>query len=198
MAKKIATKEISTPNSETTYLEELFEKRIILVDKDVSPESCGEWVGKITLLDLKGAKTKKPIILLINSYGGDAYASLGMIDVIKNCVCPVITVCIGIAMSGGSVILGAGSKRYAVPNSRIMIHQHSDEIGLKTHTEIMNDAEESKRLFKQLEDYYVEVTGLPNSKVKKLLEKDSYMTAQDALTLNLVDELGWNIHEWLK
>jgi len=181
-----------------SYLDELFSKRIILIDKEITEELCGEWIGKIALLDLKGAKTKKPIILLVNTYGGDAYAAMGVMDVIKNCVCPVITVCIGVAMSGGSVILGSGTKRYAVPNSRIMVHQHWDDMGPKTHMEIMNEAEESKRLFKQLEDYYVVAMGQSHAKVKKLLEKDSYLTAQDALTLGLIDEIGWKIHDWLK
>ncbi len=179
------------------YVNDLFEKRIILIDREMNEQTCSEWIGKICLLDLN-SKNKKPIILMISSYGGDTHCSLALADVIKNCVSPVITVCIGVAYSSGSIVLSSGTKRFSVPNGTIMLHQHTANYGDMKHTEMLNEVEASKRTFKQLEDYYVEVTGLPNSKVKKLLEKDSYLTADDALALGLIDEIGFKLHEWLK
>jgi len=184
--------------SSDLYLDDLFNKRIILIDRDISSESCSEWIGKIALLDIASSKTKRAITLFINSYGGDPYAAFGLMDVMKNSVSPITTVCIGVAMSAASVVLGAGKRRCAVPNARIMIHQHSDELGPKNHVELLNEAEESNRLFKQLANYYGEITGLSAAKVKRLLGKDSYMTAQTALELGLIDEIGWRLHDWIK
>ena len=180
------------------YLDELFEKRIIIIDKEFTEETCAEWIGKLILLDLQGAKTKKPIIILINSYGGDLHGALGLMRIIKNSVCPVYTVCIGIAQSSGSIILSAGKKRYSVPNASIMIHCHRISYNSEyNHFEIMNESEGSKKSFKQLEDYYVEVTGQTHPKIKKLLEKNSYLTAEEALSVGLIDEIGWDIHNWV-
>ena len=180
------------------YLEKLFSKRIILIDKEFNEETCSEWVGKITLLDLQGLTKKRPIILLISSYGGDAHCALGMSNVILNCICPVITICIGIAYSAGSIILASGTKRYAVENSNIMIHQHNLTVGNLKHTELINEVEASKDTYKKIENFYVKATNQTRSKIKKLLEKDSYITPEEALKLGLIDEIGWKIHDHVK
>lgn len=181
------------------YLEGLFNKRIILINKEINEESTTEWIGRITLLDLKIGKPKKPIILMINSYGGNPYCALGMANIIQNTLCPVTTVCIGAAMSAASILLFSGKNRYAVIGSKMMIHQHSEEdMGTKSHTQLINEAEESKKLNLQMEDFYAQVSGQPNTKIKKMLLQDSYMTPHEALDLGFIDGVGWDIHNWLK
>jgi len=180
------------------YLDELFEKRIIIINGEINEETSAEWVGRISLLELQGAKTKKPIIILINTFGGDPHCALSIADIIESCICPTMTVCIGLAISGGSIILAAGAKRYSTPHGNIMIHQQQMDMSPRNHTELVNETIASKVLYKQLEDYYMKVTKQTRPKIKKLLQKDSYLTAFEALEIGLIDDIGWKINEWVK
>lgn len=183
-------------NSETTEItNDLFEKRIILINKDIDEESVGEWVGRLLLLDLKN---QKPILLFVHTFGGNAYSAYGLVDVIQHCKSPIITVCNGLAASGGSLILAAGTKRYATPQSEIMMHQSWSEYGTLTHSELQNEAEVSKRLYNKMCDFYQSVSLMSKTQVQKYLAKDSYMSAQTAKELGLIDDIGWNVAEWLK
>ena len=176
-------------------IDELFEKRIIVLDKEIDEITSSELISKIILLNLEN---NNPIVLMINSFGGNPYCALGITDIIRNSSCPITTICIGVSMSAASMILAAGFKRYAVFNSRIMIHQHSeDEINSKTHTQLVNDAKESMSLYKQMENFYVEVTKQSRIKVKKILQKDSYFTTAEAIKFGIIDEnMGTNV-PWL-
>lgn len=176
----------------------LFEKRIISIDSDIDTENTSQWISKISLLDLKCKAKKLPIILLVNSYGGDAYAALGMVDVIKNSVCPIYTVCIGTAQSAGALILAAGTKRFSTKNSRIMLHQHVNYEAELTRAEMEIVHAESERLHKQMVSIWMELTGLTKARVEKLLNKDTYLTTEEAKKLHIIDEIGWNLHTWIK
>lgn len=180
-------------------IDELFAKRIILLDKEITESNCGELVGRLVLLDLRGKTSKKPIVMLINSFGGFTSGALGVTDVMENCVCPVYTVCIGIAQSAASIILAAGSKRFALKNADIMVHQHWQEFPeTLTHKELMHEAKMSKKSHDNLVDFYVNHTNVNRKKIEEMLAKDTYLTAEESLKCGLIDEIGWNIHDWIK
>jgi ATP-dependent Clp protease protease subunit len=177
--------------------DELFSRRIIQVDREITPDLCSEWIGRLIILDM--AKVKKPIILLINSYGGDLHAALGLTDIMQKITSPIITACIGVAQSAASCILAAGNKRYAVPNSEIMIHQQWSyfEESMK-HDELINEVEASKKSFKKLVEFYTSHTKMNKSQVEKNLKKDTYFNAQECLEYGIIDEINWDIQTWMK
>jgi len=177
----------------------LFEKRIISLNCEITNEKSNEWISKILLLDAKTKTAKKPIYLLINSYGGDAYCSLGISDIIRNCNSPVHTICTGVAFSGASLILASGTKRFITRNSRVMMHQAwqggDSEI---THSQLKNDAEESQKLHDQTVNIWHEVTNIPKSKLNKLLSKDTYLNSTEAQALGIIDEITDNFSDCIK
>lgn len=176
-------------------VEQLFEKRIIMIDKELTEETCSEWIGRITLLDLK---SNKPIVMVVNSFGGYISPTLGLIDVMRNAKASIVTACSGAAFSGASLILAAGNKRYATPNSRIMIHQQWSDIGEVTHEKLVDEAEESKKVFENIVNIYHEFTGKPKEEIDKALHKDTFLSPQEAKDFNLIDDIAWNIENWLK
>lgn len=180
---------------QSSLIEALFAKRIILIDSEMTDESCSEWIGRIALLDISG---KKPIIILVNSYGGDFHGALGLADVIRACACPTITVCTGVAQSGGSIVLTAASKRYAVPNAEIMLHQPWGTYSELTAQEVQDESRVMLRYRDVLVKYYLSTTKLTKRKIEAFLSKDTYMNAEDALKCGLIDDIGWHIHAWLK
>lgn len=189
-------------DSESDYIKNrLLEKRIILIDEEFSTKSVGDWVGRILLLDLKPTEIKKPIILLINSFGGDSYAGLGMVSIIKKTKNPVYTCVMGTAMSAASIILAAGKRRFAIPGSRVMIHGHYETFQADTTLkpdEMMIAAEEAKEMIEIDKKFWMEITGLTAAKVMSLLKLDTYMSAEEALSNKIIDKVGWDIHNWIK
>lgn len=192
--------ESSSPDSD--YVKnKLLERRIILIDTDVTTETASDWVGRITLLDLEEpiSEKRKPILLFVNSFGGEVEPAMGLVSIIKASKSAIYTICIGTAQSMGAVILAAGKKRYAVPNAQIMLHQHwQNTNGEMTHSELVNEAEASKKVYSQLLDYYAEVTNLDKNKLRRVLSKDTFITAQEALEMELIDAIGWKLHQWIR
>ena len=142
------------------------------------------------LLFLEAENPKKEIALYINSPGGVVSAGLAMYDTMQYIRAPVSTVCIGQAASMGSLLLTAGAKnkRYALPNSRIMVHQPSGGAqGQATDIEIQ--AREILKLRQRLNEIYVKHTGQPIEAIERKLERDSYMSAEEARDFGLVDHV---------
>ena len=145
------------------------------------------------LLFLESDNPSKDINFYINSPGGVVSAGLAIYDTMQFIRCPVSTVCIGQAASMGSLLLcaGAAGKRYALPNSRIMVHQPSGGAqGQATDIEIQ--AKEILTLRGRLNDLYVRHTGQTLESIESKLERDSYMSAEEAKTFGLVDEVVEN------
>lgn len=181
----------------SSYLDDLYDNRIIMITGEINEESCSEAIGRIAMLDLLG-DNNEPIIVLINTQGGLTASAMGVADVIENTSCPVITVCIGLANSAGSIILAAGKQRYALPNSEIMIHQHWQEFSESiNHTELINHAEASKQSYNGLVDFYKKHSNLNKRKLKSLLIKDSYLSPETALEYGFIDGVGWNLNQWI-
>ena len=140
------------------------------------------------LLFLESENPNKDISFYINSPGGVVSAALAMYDTMQYIRSPVSTVCVGMAASAGSLLLtaGAAGKRFALPNARIMVHQPSGGAqGQATDIEIQ--AREILYTRRILNDIYVKHTGQPVEAIERKLERDTYMSAQEAKEFGLID-----------
>ena len=166
----------------------LLKERIIFVtggiDDHVSSVICAQ------LLFLESENPKKDIAMYINSPGGVVTSGLAIYDTMQYIRPAVSTVCIGQAASMGSLLIAAGEKdkRFALPNSRIMIHQPSGGAqGQATDIEIQ--AREILALRARLNDIYVQHTGQKLAAVEKALERDTYLTPEEAKKFGLIDQV---------
>ena len=142
------------------------------------------------LLFLESEDPEKEIYLYINSPGGVVSDGLAIYDTMQFIQCPVSTLCFGQAASMGSFLLAAGEKgkRFALPNSRIMVHQPSAGFqGQVTDIEI--HANEVSSLKKRLNEIYSKHTGKSVEEIKSALERDNFMTADIAKEFGLIDEV---------
>ena len=142
------------------------------------------------LLFLESENPKKEIFLYINSPGGLVTAGLGIYDTMQYIKSPVSTLCIGQASSMGSFLLAAGEKgkRFSLPNSRIMVHQPSAGFqGQATDIEI--HANEVLSLKKRLNQIYSKHTGKSENEIKSALERDNFMTSENAKEFGLIDQV---------
>ena len=145
------------------------------------------------LLFLESVNPSKDISFYINSPGGVVSAGLAIYDTMQYIRSPVSTLCIGQAASMGSLLMCAGAKgkRYSLPNSRMMIHQPSGGAqGQATDIEIQ--AREILTLRKRLNQIYVDHTGQDLAEIERKLERDTYMSAQEARDFGLVDQVVEN------
>lgn len=142
------------------------------------------------LLYLESQNPKKDIMLYINSPGGSVSAGLAMYDTMQLVKAPVNTFCVGLAASAGSLLLMAGTKgkRFALPNSKVMIHQPSAGFqGQASDIEI--HAKEVLRTRAGLNELYAQHCGRTIEEVEKGMERDNFMTPEEALEFGLVDEI---------
>jgi ATP-dependent Clp protease protease subunit len=142
------------------------------------------------LLFLESENPNKDIAFYINSPGGVVSAGLAMYDTMQYIRSPVSTVCIGQAASAGSLLLTAGAKgkRFSLPNGRIMVHQPSGGAqGQATDIEIQ--AREILYLRQRLNEIYVKHTGQDLDTIQRTLERDRYMSAEEAKEFGIVDEV---------
>ena len=166
----------------------LLKERIIFItggiEDHVSSVICAQ------LLFLESENPKKDIAMYINSPGGVVTSGLAIYDTMQYIRPAVSTVCIGQAASMGSLLLAAGEKdkRFALPNSRIMIHQPSGGAqGQATDIEIQ--AREILSLRARLNDIYVQHTGQKLASVEEALERDTYLSPEDSLKFGLIDQV---------
>ncbi|CAN5665699.1 ATP-dependent Clp endopeptidase proteolytic subunit ClpP [soil metagenome] len=142
------------------------------------------------LLFLQADNPEKDIYIYINSPGGSVYSGLAIYDTMKFLTCPVNTYCMGIAASMGSFLLSAGTKgkRYALPNSRIMLHQPSG--GTQgTAADIEIQAKEILYLRERLNRIYADNTGQPPEQVNEDLDRDRFMSPEEAKEYGLIDHV---------
>src|SRR5271167_3502658 len=145
------------------------------------------------LLFLESENPSKDISFYINSPGGVVSSGLAVYDTMQYIRSPVSTVCIGMAASMGSLLLTAGAKgkRYALPNARIMVHQPSGGAqGQATDIEIQ--AREILKTRARLNLIYVHHTGQPLEAIEAKMERDTYLSAEEAMEFGLVDEVVAN------
>ena len=166
----------------------LLNDRIILLNEDVNSASAGVIVAQ--LLYLEGQDPEKDISLYINSPGGVITDGMAIYDTMQYIKCDVSTICIGMAASMGAFLLAAGAKgkRFALPNSEIMIHQPSGGAQGQA-TDISIHANHILRVKDKLNQILSERTGQPLDVVKRDTERDNFMTAQEALEYGLIDKV---------
>ncbi len=142
------------------------------------------------LLFLESENPKKDIAMYINSPGGIVTSGMAIYDTMQYIRCPVTTVCIGQAASMGSLLLAAGEKgmRIALPNARVMVHQPSAAYR-GVATDIERHAEEIIEMKRRLNEIYVKHTGQTFETVERKLDRDSFMTAEEARDFGIVDKV---------
>lgn len=166
----------------------LLKERIIFlngqVHDDMSSLICAQ------LLFLESENPTKDISIYVNSPGGVVTSGLAIYDTMQYIKCDVSTVCMGQACSMGSLLLAAGTpgKRYALPNSRIMIHQPSGGAQGQA-TDILIHAEEIKNLRARLNQIYVKHTGQKIADIEAAMERDNFMSADAARKFGLIDHV---------
>ena len=166
----------------------LFRERIIFLTEEVDDGIANAIVAYLLYLDSEDQS--KPIYLYINSPGGSVTAGLAIYDTMQHIKSEVVTICVGLAASIGSFLLAAGTKgkRMALPHSRIMIHQPSGGTrGQASDIEI--EAREILRLRHQLNQIYVDNTGQTLEKIEKDMNRDFFMSAQEAQEYGLIDRV---------
>ncbi len=166
----------------------LLNDRIIILAEEVNNTTASLIVAQ--LLYLEGQDPSKDISLYINSPGGSVTDGLAIYDTMQYIKCDVSTICMGLAASMGAFLLAAGTKgkRYALPNSDIMIHQPSG--GAKGQaTDIMIHAGHIIQTKKKLNTILSEKTGQPYEVIARDTERDNFLTAQQALEYGLVDKV---------
>lgn len=166
----------------------LLKERIIFVTGEVEDNMASLIVAQ--LLFLESENPEKDIYMYINSPGGVVSSGLSIYDTMQYISCKVSTMCLGQACSMGSLLLTAGEPgmRYALPNARIMIHQPSGGFrGQATDIEI--HAKEILNLKKRLNNMYVKHTGKTLGVIEKAMERDNFMSAEEALKFGLIDKI---------
>ena len=179
-----------TGNGERSYdiYSRLLEDRIIFLTGEIDDNTANIVVAQ--LIYLEGKNPDKDISLYINSPGGSVSAGLAIYDTINYIKCDVSTICIGLAASMGAFLLSSGTKgkRYALPNSEIMIHQPLG--GAKGQaSDIQIQANQIQKIKHKINDILSKQTGKPYEKKKKDTDRDFYMTAEQAKEYGLVDEI---------
>jgi ATP-dependent Clp protease protease subunit len=166
----------------------LLNDRIILLNEEVNSASAGVVVAQ--LLYLEGQDPEKDISLYINSPGGVITDGMAIYDTMQYIKCDVSTICLGMAASMGAFLLAAGAKgkRFALPNSEIMIHQPSGGAQGQA-TDISIHANHILRIKDRLNHILSERTGQPLEVVQRDTERDNFMTAQEALEYGLIDKV---------
>jgi ATP-dependent Clp protease protease subunit len=179
-----------TPLGERSFdiYSRLLNERIIFLGTPIDSAVANTVIAQ--LLHLEAADPDKDIQLFINSPGGEVYASLAIYDAMRFVRCDVATICTGMAMSGGSLVLcgGAAGKRAALPNSRIMIHQpHGGAQGQATDIEVQT--REMLWMRERIEELYVEHTTQSREQVHRDIERDRFMGPQEAVDYGLIDRI---------
>jgi ATP-dependent Clp protease protease subunit len=166
----------------------LLKERIVFLGGPIDDDVANLVIAQ--LLFLEAEDPKKDISLYINSPGGSVTATLAMVDTMNHVKPNVSTVCVGMAASGAAILLSAGEKgkRFALPNAEVMIHQpHGGAEGQATDIEIT--AKQILKLRAVLNKILSKNTGQPLAKVEKDVERDFFMTADEAKKYGLVDKV---------
>jgi ATP-dependent Clp protease protease subunit len=166
----------------------LLNERIIFLGTPIDDQVANLVVAQ--LLHLESEDPEKDISIYINSPGGSIYSGLAIYDTMHFIKPDVATMCVGVAMSMGSLLLAAGAKgkRAVLPNSRILIHQPSAGFeGQSTDIEI--HAREILNLRERIDAIYAQHTGRPEEEVRADMERDRFFTAQQALEYGIVDRV---------
>jgi ATP-dependent Clp protease protease subunit len=166
----------------------LLENRIVFLDGVITDSTANLIVMK--LLYLQSENRHQDIHLYVNSPGGSVTATMAIYDTMQFLECDVATYCVGLAASGGAILVAGGTskKRYALPHSKMMIHQPYGEVGGQV-SDIEIQANDILRTREILNDILAKHTGQPMEVIAKDTDRDRYLTASEAKEYGLVDEI---------
>ncbi len=167
----------------------LFEERIIFLGVQIDDASANDVMAQ--LITLESIDPDRDILIYINSPGGSMTSMMAIYDTMQYVQPEIQTFCLGQAASAAAVLLAAGTKgkRMALPNSRILIHQPAIESGYGQSSDLEIQAREIQRMRSAMEHVLSVHTGRPEEEVRKDVERDKFLTAQDAKEYGLVDEV---------
>ena len=173
---------------EMTLEERLAEERIVFLWGEITPSTAGSLIMR--LLELQAKSPSREISLYINSPGGSVDDTLAVYDTMQFLKCDVSTFCVGQAASGAAMILAAGTKgkRYALPHSKIMIHQPWGGVTGQA-ADIQIQAEEILKAKRLLNELLAKHTGRNVDKIEEETERDRYLTPVEAKEYGIVDEI---------
>lgn len=183
-----------TKNGERVYdiYSRLLEDRIIFVGTQVDAFMVNSVVAQMLFLEKQNPE--KDIIMYINSPGGEVYSGMALYDTMQYVKCDVVTICVGLAASMWSIFLAGGTKgkRYALPHSRIMIHQPSHGAqGTISDTKIA--VEEGMKIKTMINTLMADRTGQSLEKIEMDMDRDKWLSAQEALDYGLIDKIIGNV-----
>ena len=179
-----------TNNGECAYdiYSRLLDDRIIFITGEINDAGANTVIAQMLYLESKSAKA--PISLYINSPGGVSQSGLAILDTMNYIKCPVSTICIGLCASAAALLLAGGQKgkRFSLPNAKIMIHQPWGAVqGQVTEIEIYY--KEGKKDRNKYASLIAQFCGKPEDAVNHDIERDNYMSAEEALKYGLIDEI---------
>jgi ATP-dependent Clp protease protease subunit len=174
---------------ESNPYNKLFEERIIFLGVQIDDASANDVMAQ--LITLEGNDPDRDIVMYINSPGGSFTAMTAIYDTMQFIRPDIQTFCLGQAASAAAVLLAAGTpgKRGALPNSRVIIHQPATEGGYGQSSDIEIQAREIMRMRTQLEEVLAKHSGQPIEKIRKDIDRDKIMTAQEAKDYGLIDNV---------
>ena len=166
----------------------LLDNRIVFLQGEINNLSANDLVMK--LLYLQSVNRRKEIHFYINSPGGSVSSMLAIYDTMKLLSCPVATYCVGLAASGGAILLAGGTKgkRHALPHYKVMIHQPWGGVGGQV-SDIEIQANEILKDRQTLNEILAESTGKTVEQIAKDIDRDFYLNAEEALAYGLVDKI---------
>jgi ATP-dependent Clp protease protease subunit len=166
----------------------LLENRVIFLQGEIFDGNANELVMK--LLYLQSENRRKDIHFYINSPGGSVTATLAIYDTMQMISCPVATYCVGLAASGGAVLLAGGEKgkRFALSHAKVMIHQPHGGVGGQV-SDIEIQANEIIRTRTALNEILASHTGKSVEEIAKATDRDYYMTAEESKAFGIVDDI---------
>ncbi len=167
----------------------LFEERIIFLGVQIDDASANDVMAQ--LITLESIDPDRDILIYINSPGGSMTSMMAIYDTMQYVQPEIQTYCLGQAASAAAVLLGAGTKgkRFALPNSRILIHQPAIENGFGQSSDLEIQGREIQRMRSAMEHVLATHTGRTEEEIRRDVERDKFLTAQEALEYGLVDEV---------
>lgn len=181
-----------TKNGERAYdiYSRLLEDRIIFVGDAIETHLVNSLIAQVLFLEKQAPD--KDITMYINSPGGEVHSGMALYDTMQHVKCDISTVCVGLAASMGAVLLSGGTKgkRFALPHSEIMIHQPLISGGLSGQaTDIQIEAEQMLKIKQSLTEIISHNTGQSYDKTLADMERNKWMTAQEAKSYGLIDQV---------
>jgi ATP-dependent Clp protease protease subunit len=166
----------------------LLENRIVFLQGPIYDGNANELVMK--LLYLQSENRRKDIHFYINSPGGSVTATLAIYDTMQIISCPIATYCVGLAASGGAVLLAGGTagKRFALPNAKVMIHQPHGGVGGQV-SDIEIQAQEMLKTRELLNEILAQHTGQDVKRIAADVDRDFYMNAKESVEYGIVDDI---------